>query len=119
MFISKLVFKLSNSLPIEYLGVVKSSAITNDFNPSDILNKLETNLPKTIENVEKDMHKTNYIKDEPNRLYSIITTKENISRVKKWCLEYGIDSDKVNTHDEFLKKCKNFGMFNKNNNFRK
>ncbi len=80
---------------------------------------LESELDNVYKTSDSVLINSFNIKDEPNRLYSIITTKENIPKVKKWCLEYGIDSDKVNTHDEFLKKCKNFGMFNKNNNFRK
>ncbi|MDO5561429.1 MAG: hypothetical protein Q4G02_01500 [bacterium] len=42
-------------------------------------------------------------KNEPDRLYGIITTPENIERVKAWCEEYGWSKEKVFTHDEFLK----------------
>ena len=44
-------------------------------------------------------------KNEPDRLYGIITTKENITRVKKWCLKYGIDHNKVFNHKQFLLNC--------------
>lgn len=47
----------------------------------------------------------NFMK-EPDRLVAIITTKENIERLKKVALEVGIDEDKVVTHEEFLDKCK-------------
>ena len=44
-------------------------------------------------------------KEEPDRLYGIITTTENISRVQNWCLENKIDINKVFTHDKFLEYC--------------
>lgn len=47
----------------------------------------------------------NFIK-EPNRLYGIITTPENIERVKAWCKESSIDPNKVYTHDAFIEKYK-------------
>ena len=46
-------------------------------------------------------------RDEPDRLYGIITTKENLTRIKKWCLKYGIDHEKVFTHKQFLVECRN------------
>lgn len=39
---------------------------------------------------------------EPDRLCAIITTPENITRVQEWCEEYGLDGNKVLTHDGFL-----------------
>lgn len=47
-------------------------------------------------------------KDEPNRLYGLITTPENIELTKKWCKEYGWDSSKVFTHFEFIKEIEVF-----------
>ena len=44
-------------------------------------------------------------KTAPERLYGIITTKENINRLKKMCEEYGVDSTKVYTQEQFLLKC--------------
>ena len=44
-------------------------------------------------------------KTSPERLYGIITTKENINRLKKMCEEYGVDSTKVYTQEQFLLKC--------------
>ncbi len=44
---------------------------------------------------------------EPNRLIGIITTEENISRFKEWCLKYNISPDKVYTHESFITMCNN------------
>ncbi len=41
-------------------------------------------------------------KDEPERLYGIITTTENVPRVQAWCRAEGLDESKVLTHDGFL-----------------
>jgi len=49
------------------------------------------------------------IRKEPNRLFAIITTPENIEIVKNWCQEYDIDSSKVYDYDNFTM------IFNKNN----
>lgn len=45
-------------------------------------------------------------RDEPHRLFGIITTPENIERVQDWCVEYGIDPCKVYTHAMFLENYK-------------
>lgn len=58
----------------------------------------------TSSEVLNGVSSVNFIK-EPDRLYGIITTKENVQRIKKWCLKYGIDSNKVYTHKSFLLKC--------------
>ena len=47
------------------------------------------------------------IKDTKDKLYGIITTKENIEKIQNWCLQYGIDVSKVFTHKEFISKCEN------------
>lgn len=44
-------------------------------------------------------------RNEPDRLYGIITTTENLARVKEWCKKYGFDDKKVFTHKEFLVEC--------------
>jgi len=44
-------------------------------------------------------------KVSPERLYGIITTKENIKHLKNLCLEFGVDSDKIYTKEQFLLKC--------------
>lgn len=41
-------------------------------------------------------------KEEPERLYGIITTTENIDRLQDWCKEAGLDESKVMTHRDFL-----------------
>lgn len=43
-------------------------------------------------------------KQEPNRLYGIITTPENITRIQEWCEQYGLDKSKVLTHSDFLEQ---------------
>ena len=45
-------------------------------------------------------------KDEPKRLFGIITTPENIKMVKQWCKEYSINPNKVFTHNSFIEKYK-------------
>ena len=40
-------------------------------------------------------------KEEPSRLYAIITTPENINMVSKWCKENNVDSGKVYDYDIF------------------
>ncbi len=45
-------------------------------------------------------------KTEPERLIAIITTTENVERLRKVAQENGIDSNKVLTHEQFLKMCK-------------
>ena len=42
-------------------------------------------------------------KQEPNRLYGIITTPENIERVSQWAKVSGIDLSKIHDFDEFSK----------------
>ena len=43
-------------------------------------------------------------KESQDRLYGIITTQENIIEIQNYCLENGIDINKVFTHEEFIKK---------------
>lgn len=43
-------------------------------------------------------------KAEPDRLYGIITTPENLERVSQWAQEYGVDlTDKLHDFDGFIK----------------
>lgn len=49
-------------------------------------------------------------RDQPQRLYGIITTPENIEKVKEWCEQYGIDSKKVFTHSKFNEKFKDLKL---------
>lgn len=42
-------------------------------------------------------------KKEPNRLYGIITTPENIEKVSQWAKVSGIDLNKIHDFDEFAK----------------
>lgn len=44
--------------------------------------------------------------DEPDRLFGIITTPENIDRVREWCKQNSIDPNKVFTHSAFIEKYK-------------
>ena len=44
-------------------------------------------------------------RDNPERLMGIISTSENIQLLKSWCEEYGIDPNKVFTHEAFLIAC--------------
>ena len=43
-------------------------------------------------------------KENPERLYSIITTPENIERVTKWAKESEIDTSKIHDYDGFVKE---------------
>lgn len=45
-------------------------------------------------------------KEEDNRFFGVITTKENKERIQKWLQEFKMDSNKVYTHDEFIEMCK-------------
>lgn len=45
-------------------------------------------------------------REEPDRLIAIITTNENIERLKKVAREAGIDERKITTHEAFLNLCK-------------
>ena len=45
-------------------------------------------------------------KQEPERLFGIITSPENIKRVQTWCEEYGLDGSKVMTHNDFIESFK-------------
>lgn len=47
-------------------------------------------------------------KVQPERLYGIITTPENISRIREWCEEEGLDANKVVTHGDFLARMMDF-----------
>lgn len=41
-------------------------------------------------------------KEDPDRLFAIITTKENIDRVKEWSKENGVDTSKIHDFDGFI-----------------
>lgn len=43
-------------------------------------------------------------KETPEALVGILTTPENVDRVKGWCLEAGIDEDLVSRFEDFLQK---------------
>lgn len=47
-------------------------------------------------------------RNEPDRLIGIITTEENINRVREWCIKYGVSPDKVFTHESFVEAMKKF-----------
>ena len=55
--------------------------------------------------VAQGVNGVNFV-NEPKRLYGIITTPENIERVKEWCEQYSIDPNKVFTHNLFIEKYK-------------
>jgi len=57
-----------------------------------------TEVPGGVESID--------FRKNPERLISIITTNENIERLKKVAMETGIDPDKIVTHQEFLDRCK-------------
>lgn len=42
-------------------------------------------------------------KEQPERLLGIITTPENVSKLRGWCDEAGLDASKVLTHGDFIK----------------
>lgn len=44
-----------------------------------------------------------YFRDEPDRLYGIITTPENIDRVTRWAKESGVSPDKIHDYDDFIR----------------
>lgn len=46
-------------------------------------------------------------KKEPERLFGIITTEENIEKIKTACKRNGIDASKVLTHEQFIEYSKN------------
>lgn len=48
------------------------------------------------------MKKVNF-KNNPSVLYAILATPENVPRVKMWCVESGIDTNKVCTFFDFLR----------------
>lgn len=54
--------------------------------------------------VESGVGSINFIK-EPERLVGIITTSENIDLFRTWCQKYGINPEKVFTHEMFLTMC--------------
>lgn len=52
--------------------------------------------------------------EHPERLFAVITTDENINRLKRCALEVGHDADKIVNHDDFIKLCRNkFNIKNK------
>lgn len=53
-----------------------------------------------------DQMKAVNFRSNPNVLYGILTSPENILRVKSWCEENGVDSDKVYEFYSFLEKWK-------------
>lgn len=66
--------------------------------------------PEEINNVNQTKDSTEVFggvngvnfRQEPERLYGIITTPENIEQVQTWCEEYGLDKNKVMTHQDFI-----------------
>ncbi len=55
-----------------------------------------------------------HFKEEPERLFSIITTNENVERLRKVALECGIDENKIMNHKDFIEMCvKKYGGHNK------
>ncbi len=42
-------------------------------------------------------------KEQPERLLGIITTPENLNKLRGWCDEAGLDASKVLTHGDFIK----------------
>ena len=42
------------------------------------------------------------LKDNPDKLFGIITSPESVPIVKYWCNQYGIDSNKVFDYNEFI-----------------
>ena len=50
-----------------------------------------------------NMHNVTF-KENPDALYAIMTTTENLERVKQWMIENGLDSNKVCTMEGLLKK---------------
>lgn len=52
--------------------------------------------------------------EEPERLYGIITTSENLERLQNWCEEAGLDQNKVLTHQNFLKQMRELSQTSKN-----
>lgn len=44
--------------------------------------------------------------EEPNRLVAIITTSENLDRLKELARENGLNDDLIVTHNEFIQICK-------------
>jgi len=63
-------------------------------------------LPKDEEDAnlaeQKLMRNVNFRKT-PHRLFAIITTPENIERVKEWAKSGGINPSKVHDFDSFIK----------------
>ncbi len=64
-------------------------------------------LPKDEEDAKAGdsllMRNVNF-KNEPDRLYAIITTPENIEIVKEWCIASNIDQTKILDFDNFINK---------------
>ena len=65
-------------------------------------------LPKDESEIARS-ETSNYIgnvnfKEEPERLYSIITTPENIERISQWAKKAGIDLSKIHDYDSFIKE---------------
>ena len=61
--------------------------------------------PKTESELEDEkwfMNKIDF-STNPEQLYKIITTPENINLVKKWCKESGLDTHLVCDYENFLK----------------
>lgn len=123
-----------------YDGYIKSTDLTGEISASDIQTIDRTIsyfcdmaaynrslpagcifsiFPKDEEdaNYGKDtMHLINF-KQNPQQLYAIITTPENIKLVKKWMNESNLNSDVVYTFEEFLEKAKETEREKKQDNF--
>ena len=61
---------------------------------------------KEIESSKSMLITTVDFRDE-NRLEAILSTPENMDRLREWCREANLDSNYVITFDEFVKKYKN------------
>lgn len=59
-----------------------------------------------------NMHNVTF-KENPDALYAIMTTTENLERVKQWMIENGLNSNKVCTMDGLVKKAKRDAVVSK------
>ena len=58
------------------------------------------------------MYNVNF-KENPNTLYAVMTTTENLEKVKQWMIENGLNSNKVCTMDGLVKKAKRDAVVSK------
>ena len=49
-------------------------------------------------------------KENPDRLFAIITSSENIENIKKWSQESGIDISKIHDFDGFIQNFDNSSL---------